>query len=466
MQKPSSATVTALLLATALATSAIAGKPSSGGSTCPLLQATDFAVYGQTFKGGVGTSSRSWMDHFFAWWKGQDASVDFQFLTAAESQACANLRTAYPNLKMWVQPGGNAYDQQSALGATGKTNINRFIADGGAYFGACAGAYYATPSYWWEGKFYAHPNLLGAYPVTMEGAVASIAPWPGFAVTTLSNGRNAIYYGGPTIGLQNTPLATLLGEANASFASIPGGLPAVIVQGRLLLTSVHLEAFENDGISGLDPTDRVENYKYLATLINRVAGTHFVVPPAAASTAACGNGVDDDGDGLVDFPDDPGCISATDQDETDAPSGEIIADGFEDGLGGWQVSGPGVAWMGSSVNPYTGSRHAYAVQPGANTMTYLEQSFDLSSFASGRLQYVRRLIGLDAADEFLVEYRDGTSWHTLEATGSASANDATYVRKEFILPSWATGLRFGCKAGAVSEKCEIDDVSLFGVSAN
>ena len=99
-------------------------------------------------------------------------------------------------------------------------------------------------------------------------------------------------------------------------------------------------------------------------------------------------------------------------------------------------------------------------------MTYLERSFDLSSFASGRLQYVRRLIGLDAADEFLVEYRDGTGWHTLEATGSASANDATYVRKEFILPSLATSIRFGCKAGAVSEKCELDDVSLFGVSAS
>jgi hypothetical protein len=95
-------------------------------------------------------------------------------------------------------------------------------------------------------------------------------------------------------------------------------------------------------------------------------------------------------------------------------------------------------------------------------MTYLARSFDLSSFGSGRLQYVRRLIGLDSADEFLVEYLDGTGWHTLEATGSGSANDATYVQKEFILPSGATGLRFGCKAGAVSEKCEVDDVSVFG----
>jgi hypothetical protein len=44
------------------------------------------------------------------------------------------------------------------------------------------------------------------------------------------------------------------------------------------------------------------------------------------------------------------------------------------------------------------------------------------------LRDVRRLIGLDAPDEFVAEYLDGTGWHMLEATGSASANDATYVQ--------------------------------------
>jgi hypothetical protein len=43
-------------------------------------------------------------------------------------------------------------------------------------------------------------------------------------------------------------------------------------------------------------------------------------------------------------------------------------------------------------------------------MTYLEKSFDLSSFSSGRLLYFRRLIGLDSADEFVAEYRDATGW--------------------------------------------------------
>ena len=99
-------------------------------------------------------------------------------------------------------------------------------------------------------------------------------------MTALGNGRNAIYYGGPTIGLQHTSLASLAGEKTASFVSIDGELPAVIIYGNLLLTSVHLEAFEGDESTGLGTADRIENYRYLATLINRVARTNFAVPGA------------------------------------------------------------------------------------------------------------------------------------------------------------------------------------------
>ncbi len=267
----------------ALAVAAPAGAIASGvegEASCPISPNTDFAIYGQVAEGGVAASSRRWMAHFFDWWKAQDPAVDYVFLSAAEAQACTHLKSTYPNLRMWVQPGGNAYDQQGALGATGKANINGFIDTGGAYLGVCAGAYYAAPDYWWEGEHYAHPHLLGAYPRTMEGAISRIAAWPGYAMTALSNGRNAIYYGGPTLGLQHTNLANLAGEKVASFASIDGQLPAVIIYGNMLLTSVHLEAFEDDESSGLGTADRIENYSYLATLINRVARTNFRIPGA------------------------------------------------------------------------------------------------------------------------------------------------------------------------------------------
>jgi hypothetical protein len=34
----------------------------------------------------------------------------------------------------------------------------------------------------------------------------------------------------------------------------------------------------------------------------------------------CSDGIDNDGDTLTDFPSDPGCLSAIDNDETDPPA--------------------------------------------------------------------------------------------------------------------------------------------------
>lgn len=49
--------------------------------------------------------------------------------------------------------------------------------------------------------------------------------------------------------------------------------------------------------------------------INADAATAGGTPPPAQ----CADGVDNDGDSLIDYPADPGCASATDNDETDAP---------------------------------------------------------------------------------------------------------------------------------------------------
>jgi subtilisin family serine protease len=47
--------------------------------------------------------------------------------------------------------------------------------------------------------------------------------------------------------------------------------------------------------------------------------TSEVDPPPPPPAPACSNGADDDSDGKIDFPADPGCTSATDTDETDPP---------------------------------------------------------------------------------------------------------------------------------------------------
>src|SRR5262249_15304490 len=48
-------------------------------------------------------------------------------------------------------------------------------------------------------------------------------------------------------------------------------------------------------------------------------------------TRACNNGVDDDGDGLIDFIQDPGCSSPVDDDESNTPACQDGVDNDNDG---------------------------------------------------------------------------------------------------------------------------------------
>ena len=50
----------------------------------------------------------------------------------------------------------------------------------------------------------------------------------------------------------------------------------------------------------------------------------LVVETAAVGAPQCSDEVDNDGDGKIDFPADPGCTSASDNDETDPPSGGLV----------------------------------------------------------------------------------------------------------------------------------------------
>lgn len=481
-----------VLVAVLMSTSALA-------AACPITSSHNIAIYGQTGTGGVGTPSKSWMTHFFDWWKTYDPSVNYIFLTSTNVKSDCTL-TNYPNLQLYVQPGGDAYLQQKALSSGGKTKILNFIDSGKAFLGTCAGWYYASNDYYWQGSFYNHANLLDRFP-TLEGSITSIADYdvpPGFAMTALSNGHNMIYYGGPTRGWQNTP-ATHPGTALASFASIPGNLPAAVKNGKMLLTSVHAEAYENDGISGLSTAQRIENYKWLANAINDAAGTNFSVPaytqchdgldndadnltdypfdPGCSSiedndetNPMCSDGLDNDADNLTDYPQDPGCTSAADNDEVDQSGpADVFVDDFESGsLSGWTLTTAGGAnpWAASTVNPAQGTYHAQA-QPSSTSepASVLERSISTSGYQNINFSYQRRLVGIDAADEFKAKWFDGSSWNIVEETTSSSANDAGYVSKVFVLPSSAGDnsnfkIRFECTAGAVSEYCRVDNVKV------
>jgi len=434
-----------------LSMSAFAAPPA----TCPITSNTDFVYYTGS---GASTLSQSWMNHFLTWWKQQDPTVDFQGLSAAQISSCT--MENYAELDMYIQPGGDAYLQQKSIGSTGKAKINSFINNGGSYFGVCAGWYFASPSYYWQDSYYNHANLLGAYPMTIEGSIREVQDYdvnPGNTVTTLSNGHRALYWGGPTIGYEYT--SNPLGVIDTTFTY--QDLPAVVKYNNMLLTSIHLEAYEDDGFSGLSTSERTENYKYLANLINEVAGTNFIVPGYAQPPSyACSDGVDNDNDTYIDYPLDTDCLSTVDNDESTPPPGPItiFSDDFENGLNQWTITGTGLPWTTATTTPYTGSYSAKANKPGTSTPTYMETT--IPSGYTSTLSYYRKLVGLDGPDEFSAEYYNGNTWITLEATGSNSANNAAYIYKEYALPTTATKIRYQCMAGAVSEFCYVDDVKI------
>ncbi|MCX8158843.1 MAG: hypothetical protein N3D20_00935, partial [Candidatus Pacearchaeota archaeon] len=364
-----------------------------------------------------------------------------------------------------------------------------------------AGWYYASNDYYWQGSYYNWANLLKRFP-TVEGSITDIANYdvsPGYALTTVSNGLNMIYWGGPTRGWRQTP-SSVPGVKLLGFSAIPGNLSAAVKNGKMLLLSTHPEAYENDGIVGLSTEQRIENYKWLANAINDVAGTNFYVPPYKQ----CIDGIDNDGDGFIDYSSDPGCSSALDDNESDNPqcsdgidndgdnlvdypndsdctslrdnseyyvSGpiELLNESFESGsLTEWTLITASGAnpWTRATTNPYQGTYYAEAMpQSTTEPASVMEKTISTSGYENIRFNYYRRLIGLDPADEFKAKWYDGSTWYVLEETASNSANDANYVFKNFSLPSSANNnpnfkIRFECTAGAVSEFCRVDNVKI------
>ena len=139
---------------------------------------------------------------------------------------------------------------------------------------------------------------------------------------------------------------------------------------------------------------------------------------------------------------------------------------FESGefaTNGWVVHGPGNPWQVSTQDPLTGTYHAQSKQSGAGNPTYLENALSTVGYSGIAFEYNRKLIGLDAADDFSAEWFDGAVWNVLEHV--SSENNANYAFKSFQLPATADEkpnfkIRFMCEAGAVSEYCLVDDVKV------
>ena len=119
-------------------------------TSCPITTSTNF-IYSKA--SGVGGASMIWVQDLLAWWKLSDSNVNYLGLTASEIQSCD--LASFTNLKVYINPGGDAYSQLTSLGTAGAKNIKAFVQRDqsktpSAYVGFCAGGYLAAHDYLWE----------------------------------------------------------------------------------------------------------------------------------------------------------------------------------------------------------------------------------------------------------------------------------------------------------------------------
>ena len=90
---------------------------------------------------------------------------------------------------LFVVPGGYAADYNDALGLEGLTDIREFVSNGGAFFGVCAGAYFACDNILWEGAPIEYN--LDLFEGTGTGAIDSIAPWPNYDMCVIDVSKSS-----------------------------------------------------------------------------------------------------------------------------------------------------------------------------------------------------------------------------------------------------------------------------------
>ena len=150
-------------------------------------------------------------------------------------------------VQAYVVPGGYSTFQRHAMGPVGMAAVRQYVDQGGRYLGICAGGYLATKDVHWEGIHY--PYALELFDGTAEGALDTIAAWPGDAPVALKLTRAGksrglskeaeakfYYKGGPHFhgGTNVTVLATY-SNGTAAIISRPFG------KGEVVLNGIHFE---------------------------------------------------------------------------------------------------------------------------------------------------------------------------------------------------------------------------------
>lgn len=152
----------------------------------------------------------------------------------------------------------------------------------------------------------------------------------------------------------------------------------------------------------------------------------------------------------------------------------LFSDGFESGtLNGWVLTVNNNSttdyWTANVTDPFIGNWHAQS-RPTDNSpqpASVMEKNAGTESYSNITFSYYRKLVGLDASDEFRTRWFNGTTWFILENSPEKSINDMNYSFRSYSLPASANNnpnlkIRFECSASISNEYCRVDNVLVAG----
>jgi len=461
-----------------LATGSAIASAEEFPSHCPLETDTTVAYSLAT---GVGEASQIWIEDLLWWWQQNDASVKYQGLTEKDIQNCD--LASYTNLRVYLNPGGNTYDQLVALTNKGRNNIKSFIErqEPSAYVGFCAGGYLASKGYYWETasedqayfeKLGVAPPL-GTFPYNVEGSIADInddqygdADGLKYRVVNVSNGHKMLYYGGSTFGWNQVPAVTEDPDLEivAYYTDFYGyqsyNLPAAWKYKNMFLTSIHPEA-DNCTVAdcpaaGSVPEENIlQNRAWLVTYINEVAGTDFVVPDVPVAP------VFDTTPPHTNYP-----VKTCYQGGTARTPPTLFCDDFEEldgavksGLWNWQrtqtqFDKPGVwntTYDSRFGSPAEGDGYAVASVSGTQSQWASLSTFPVNTKQGSAVSFQRK----GTAQQWTVQYtvNAGRTWQSLPVT---RVSQNSWSHESYPLPeAESLQVRFNCAGRGF---CGLDSV--------
>ncbi|MGK5087593.1 hypothetical protein WDW86_08550 [Bdellovibrionota bacterium FG-2] len=204
---------------------------------------------------------------------------------AIRFQEIAAGRLTLANFQVAFFDGGYAYGLKTGL-AGQESKIRNFMSSGGAYWGDCAGSFYAASTIKLDGQNIPFP--LGIYKGVVTGPINDIIPWPDYGLTPINvSGDSVIGDFGtiPTDAQQGSHVTTV---GTYAYGGSAAGQAAMVRynygSGKVVLIATHLQSLPgNDELdwtfwddyrnnSSLPLVDPDNTWPVFAALLNWLAG--------------------------------------------------------------------------------------------------------------------------------------------------------------------------------------------------